>query len=91
MFPDDIRKLLRRQPFRAFRLVLTNNFVYEIRHPEMAQVSRSLLQIGFPSAEGETAERHVGVGLLHIVQYEFLTPSAGTVSPGAMNGPEPSA
>jgi hypothetical protein len=89
MFPDDIRELLRRQPFRAFRLVLTNNLIYEIRHPEMAQVSRSLLRIGFPSAEGETAKRLVGVGLLHIVQYELLTPSAG--HDGATNGPEPSA
>jgi hypothetical protein len=72
MRPDDIRDLLRQEPFRAFRLVLTNNLVYEIRHPEMVQLSRSLVQIGFPAVEGQTTERLVGVALLHVVQYEVV-------------------
>jgi hypothetical protein len=82
MRPDDIRDLLRREPFRPFRLVLTNNQAHEIRHPELAAVTRSLVRIGFPSGPGAVplAERIVGIGLIHIVQYELLpaTPAAGT-------------
>jgi hypothetical protein len=77
MRPDDIRALLRHHPFRPFRLVLTNNVVYEIRHPELVAVTRSLVHLGLPASPlpGAHAERVVSVALLHIVQYELLTPA----------------
>lgn len=71
MRPEDLLRLLRARPLRPFRLLTTNNLVYEIRHPELVAVSRSVLQVAFPAAEGMAAERVVGVALLHIVQYEF--------------------
>jgi len=76
MRPDDLRALLRRQPFRVFRLVLTNNRVYEIRHPELATVLRSMIQLGLPpdGPQGPLAEGVVGIALVHIVLYELLPP-----------------
>jgi hypothetical protein len=70
--------LLRRLPFRPFRLVLSNNLVHEIRHRDFAFLTRTILKIGFPSADKDDPdqEKVIGVALVHIVQYEFLPPDA---------------
>jgi hypothetical protein len=83
MRPDDIRELLRRQPFRPFRLILSNNQAHEIRHRDFALVTRSMVHIGFPSSEEETAEaeHRIGVALIHIVQYELLPVAGASSSP----------
>jgi hypothetical protein len=73
MHPDDLRELLRRVPFRPFRVLLTNNTVYEVRHPETAVVARSLLRLNLPVVTHTivpVGERQVGVALLHIVQFD---------------------
>jgi hypothetical protein len=82
MRPDDIRKLLRRHPFRPFRLVLSNKLVHEIHHRDFAFLTRSVLEIGFPSKEEEHPDREsvIGIALVHIVQYEFL-PAPPEVAP----------
>ncbi len=74
MRPDDIREVVRRQPFRPFRLVLTNNTVHEIHHRDFAFLTRSVLKIGLPSSEDAdpSSEHLIGVALIHIVQYELL-------------------
>jgi hypothetical protein len=71
MRAEDILQLLRGWPFRPFRLLTTNNLAYEIRHPELVALSRSVLHIAFPAAQGMVGERTVGLALLHIVQYEL--------------------
>ncbi len=80
MHPNDLEELLQRRPFRPFRLVLTNNAIHEIRHPEFAAVSRRLVRISVPdaSADASAEEDFIGVAIVHIVQYEFLPPSAAT-------------
>jgi hypothetical protein len=50
MRPDDLRKLLRQQPFRPFRLYVLESTVYEIRHRDFAQVTRSTVTIYFPNS-----------------------------------------
>ena len=70
MRPEDIHRLLLERPFQPFRLRTTNNLVYEIRHPELVLVSRSVLHIAIPAGQSVSGEREVGLALLHIVQYE---------------------
>jgi hypothetical protein len=74
MRPDDIREVMRRQPFRPFRLILSNNVVHEIRHRDFVFVTRSVLKIGSAVMDGEEPdqEKLIGVALVHIVQYELL-------------------
>ena len=48
MRPDDILDMLRRQPFLPFRLYLSNGTTYDIRHPEIALVTRAAIVIGIP-------------------------------------------
>lgn len=77
MHPDDLNELLNSQPFRPFRVILTNNATHEIRHPEFALMSRRLLQIGIPdTSETTEGQNFIGIALVHIVQYEFLPPAA---------------
>ncbi len=76
MHPDDLKRLLQRQPFKPFRLTLTNNDTHEIRHPEFALLSHRLLEISLPdSGDNFHGEDQVGVDVFHVVKYEFLPPS----------------
>lgn len=72
MRPDDIRGFLQRQPFRPFRLTLSNGQIYEVRHPELAMVGRSTVTIGLPSPGDPEPiyDRLVTVSLLHVLKIE---------------------
>ncbi len=82
MRPDDIIKLLRAQPFRPFRIFLSDGSQYEVRHPEMAIVDRSVVTVGVPGPGGLDApmERTVFVALLHINKAELLESPDGSPS-----------
>lgn len=83
MRPDDIVEYLRKQPFRPFRLHLTNGASYEIRHPEMMKVFGSQAYVFFPRGDDphDLALRYDGVALLHMNRVEVLDAPAGS-TPG---------
>ena len=68
--------ILRQQPFLPFRLYVTDGTNYEIRHPESAIVSRTLLQLSVPapSTLPTAIECQVGIALIHILRYEQDVP-----------------
>jgi hypothetical protein len=72
MRPDDIREFVVRQPFRPFRITLTDGRSYDVRHPELAMVGRSTMVIGIPAPDDPTPvyDRFVTVSLMHIMQLE---------------------
>jgi hypothetical protein len=74
MRPEDFRELLGRRPFQPFRLHLSNGADYEVRHPELALVARSVvwLDIPAPALSIPAGERTILVALIHIVQIDFL-------------------
>jgi hypothetical protein len=74
MRPDDVLRLLRARPFQPFRIWLSDGKDYEIRHPEMAIVSRSTVSLGIPGPRGPEgpAERVVTCALVHITRMELL-------------------
>ena len=41
MTVQDFRDLLKAQPFQPFRIVMSSGESYEVRHPEMAFLSRT--------------------------------------------------
>jgi hypothetical protein len=45
MRTDELLDYLRRQPFRRFRVVLTDGRALEVRHPELAIVGRTTVSI----------------------------------------------
>ncbi len=74
MRPSDIRQFLDKRPFQPFRVTLTDDRTYEVRHPEMVMVGRSAIAIGLPAPdESEPVyDRMVTVSLIHIMQIEPL-------------------
>jgi hypothetical protein len=70
MSPDGIRKLLRQQPFKPFRLVMSSGREYEIRHPEMAMLLQNDILVGVDITDnGMPAEFDI-CPLLHVASIE---------------------
>ncbi len=67
---NELQELLRKQPFEAFCIQLTNGQSFVIRHPEFAALSRSSMYVGIPSGKDEIPDRYVQCDLLHIVTIE---------------------
>jgi len=73
MTVQTFRDLLKEQPFRPFRLVMSSGQTYEVRHPEMAWLTRTSILVGIDQADdGLPAEFRV-CSLLHITAVEPLT------------------
>lgn len=76
MTVQTFRDLLAQRPFQPFRIVMSSGEKYEVRHPEMAILTRTNLLIGLNVKDG-VAARFKMCSLLHITAVEPLeTPSA---------------
>lgn len=77
MRPEDILHLLRDRPFKSFRMFMSDGSMFEIRHPELAIVGRSIVTVGVPSPKGlaEPVERVVHCALVHINRTELIDSS----------------
>ena len=72
MRPNDLLRVLRRQPFEPFRLCLVDGTTYEVRHPDQVVVNRSTIDVAGTIANlpRPLAEHNVIVALLHISRLE---------------------
>lgn len=69
------RELLSQRPFRPFRLVMSSGQTYDVRHPEMAMLTRTDILVGTEETdEGVPAEFKI-CSLLHVTAIEPLSPS----------------
>ena len=73
MRADEMRELLDRRPFEPIRLHISSGQTVEIRHPEMAFVTRSLVVVGVAKSGDRVADYAVHYNLLHVVKIEPLT------------------
>ena len=78
MRPDDALQLLRARPFQPFRISLSDGQQYDVRHPDIAIVSRSTGLLGIPGPRGSDGpvERVVTCALVHITRMEVLNGAA---------------
>ena len=74
MRANQLKKLIDRRPFQPIRLVTSAGDKVDIRHPEMAIVSKSLVAVGVGEVRG-VADYIVHYNLLHIVRIEPLNGS----------------
>lgn len=83
MTVQTFRELLAQLPFKSFRLVMSSGMIYEVRHPEMAWLTRTSILIGLDQTdEGVPAEFKI-CSLLLVSAIEPLNPaSAGQGSAG---------
>lgn len=82
MRSKDLIEHLRRQPFRRFRLVLTDGRRFEIRHPELAIVGASTVAIALvqPNDPEPMHDRTVTVPLVDVLRVE---PAESSPAPSA--------
>ena len=76
MTVQTFREMLGRRPFQPVKLTLSSGQSYEIRHPEMAMLTRTSILIGVDlAADGVPAEFKI-ISLLHVTAIEPLTTQA---------------
>jgi hypothetical protein len=72
MRADEMRALLDRRPFEPIRLHISSGQTVDIKHPEMAFVTRSLIVVGVTAKNPRVADYAVHYNLLHVVKIEPL-------------------
>lgn len=69
------RDLLTQQPFRPFRLVMSSGQTYEVRHPEMAMLTRTDILVGVDETDEGVPANFKICSLLHVTAVEPLSVS----------------
>jgi len=78
MMPEDIKKLLKRGPFKPFTIVMSNNERHPVYHPEMLIVGKSILALAIlsptagPSDEMPLADYVIWLSPEHVLKIEPL-------------------
>jgi hypothetical protein len=76
MTTTTFRDLLKQRPFRPFRVVMSSGESYDVRHPEMAWVTKNDLLVGVDVADdGMPAEFRI-CPLFHVATVEPLSTDA---------------
>jgi hypothetical protein len=76
MTVQTFREMLARRPFQPVRLITSSGVVYEIRHPEMAFLTRTSILVGTDMTEDGVPAEFKIVSLLHITAIEPLNTQA---------------
>jgi hypothetical protein len=76
MTVQTFRELLAQRPFRLFRLVMSSGQSYDVRHPEMALLTRSDMLVGVDETEDGVPAEFKICSLLHVTAVEPLGSSA---------------
>lgn len=72
MTVQTFRELLTQHPFKPFRLIMSSGQSYDVRHPEMAMLTKSDILVGIGDTdEGVPAEFKI-CSLLHVTAIEPL-------------------
>ena len=72
MNAETLRDQIRKQPFEAFRVHLTDGAHYDVRHPEMIAITRRDVAIAIGPRNDELPDRLAMCDPLHIVRIEPL-------------------
>lgn len=71
MTVQDFRELLTQRPFKPFRLVMSSGQKYDVRHPEMAFLTRTSILVGVDESDGLPGGFKI-CSLLHVTAVEPL-------------------
>jgi hypothetical protein len=73
MTAQTFREMLARRPFQPVRIVLSSGQAYEIRHPEVAVLTRTNLLVGVDVAQDGVPAEFKILSLLHVTAIEPIT------------------
>lgn len=74
---ETLRAMLTRRPFERMGVKMSNGEMFEIRHPEMALLTKNGLIIVLPEQDGGPSDRFEVLSYLHIASVE----TAATAGP----------
>ena len=69
------RDLLAARPFKPFRLVMSSGQSYDVRHPEMAWLTRTSILVGIDDADDGVPAEFKICSLLHVTAVEPCGPT----------------
>lgn len=72
MTVQTFRDLLKAQPFKPFRLVMSSGQALDVRHPEMAFLSKTSIYVGVDIADDRVPADYRICSLLHVTAIEPL-------------------
>ncbi len=72
---EELRKMLVQQPFRPFRIHLSDGRVFDVRHREMVWVGHEIAMVGLFALDGYL-DRSETIVLAHIVSLEPIQTAA---------------
>lgn len=81
MTVQTFRELFSRRPFRPFRLVMSSGRTYDVRHPEMALLTRTDIVVGIDVADDGVPAEFKICSLLHVAAIEPLNDSSSPEQP----------
>lgn len=58
MAPNDIRSLMRRQPFEPFRIHMSNGMSVDIAHPDLLAVADESMSVAVLNTKSQKFEMH---------------------------------
>jgi len=70
MTSDTLKSFMRRRPFEPLRVKLSSGETFEVRHYEMALLTKGGLIICLPEDDGEPSDRIEFCSYLHIASVE---------------------
>jgi len=73
MTVQTFRDLLAQRPFKPFRVVMSSGQTYDVRHPEMAFLTRTSILVGIDEADDGIPAEFKICSLLHVTAVEPLT------------------
>lgn len=73
MTVQNFREALHAQPFQPFRLVMSSGQTYDVRHPEMALVTRTNILVGTEVADDGVPTQFKILSLLHVTAIEPIS------------------
>lgn len=66
------KELLTQRPFKPFRLLMSSGQTYDVRHPEMAMLTRSDILVGIDETDDGVPAAFKICSLLHVTSVEPL-------------------
>jgi hypothetical protein len=79
---NTLSKLLAQRPFQSFRVVMSSGRAYEVRHPEMALLTKSSLLVGVDLADDGVPADFQICALLHVTAVEPVSSTSSKRQPG---------
>ena len=72
----DLKDRMNTQPFKPFRICMSDGKTYDIRHHDMMMVKPNAVLIGIDLDRDDLIEQVAECAILHITRVEDLSPAA---------------